>query len=296
MRLLHPRLPKLVRAQPIDPYRAALCRGGGLGPRSLALPLSQHSRPTDLGLAVVSTMSTPCRSCAINTFVKTRGPPTSRGTRGRSKSTRVPELLRPLPRSTCSIRQECAKSSPHPQQNKNKQKQTKKTKTNRPTNKTAKMGASRSRGHVTGGKPRQALKRPFLAALRYRYLPPCSTAGRPCTGRAPVLLWSATPCWLWLAGCGLQRLSSCCKTSTTVCGYGTHIRIFLCVSVCVVSLLSALPRRRVHAVHASRIGHHVRVTCCAYIISVEVVITPACIALMIGASARGSRLNSACTP
>ena len=39
-----------------------------------------------------------------------------------------------------------------------------------------------------------------------------------------------------------------------------------------------------------------RVTCCAYIISVEVVITPACIALMIGASARGSQLNSACTP
>ena len=158
------------------------------------------------------------------------------------------------------------------------------------------MGASRSRGHVTGGKPRQALKRPFLAALRYRYLPPCSTAGRPCTGRAPVLLWSATPCWLWFAGCGLQRLSSCCKTSTTVWGYGTHIRIFLCVSVCVVSLISALPRRRVHAVHASRIGHHVRVTCCAYIISVEVVLTPACIALMIGASARGSRLNSTCTP
>lgn len=90
--------------------------GGGLGPRSLALPLSQHSRPTDLGLAIVSTMSTPCRSCAINTFVKTRGPPTSRGTRVRSKSTRVPELLRPLPRSTCTIHQECAKSSPHPQQ------------------------------------------------------------------------------------------------------------------------------------------------------------------------------------
>ena len=130
MRLLHPRLPKLVRAQPIDPYRAALSRGGGLGPRSLALPLSQHSRPTDLGLAIVSTMYTPCRSCAINTFVKTRGPPTSRGTRVRSKSTRVPELLRPLPRSTCSIRQECAKSSPHPQQNKktkqNKTKQNKK--------------------------------------------------------------------------------------------------------------------------------------------------------------------------
>ena len=129
MRLLHPRLPKLVRAQPIDPYRAALSRGGGLGPRSLALPLSQHSRPTDLGLAIVSTMSTPCRSCAINTFVKTRGPPTSRGTRVRSKSTRVPELLRPLPRSTCSIHQECAKSSPHPQQNKkaNKNKQNKQT-------------------------------------------------------------------------------------------------------------------------------------------------------------------------
>ena len=131
MRLLHPRLPKLVRAQPIDPYRAALCRGGGLGPRSLALPLSQHSRPTDLGLAVVSTMSTPCRSCAINTFVKTRGPPTSRGTRVRSKSTRVPELLRPLPRSTCSIHQECAKSSPHPQQNK----KNKKNKQNKQTNK-----------------------------------------------------------------------------------------------------------------------------------------------------------------
>ena len=173
---------------------------------------------------------------------------------------------------------------------------TKQNKTKQKTNKTNKLGASRSRGHVTGGKPRQALKRPFLAALRYRYLPPCSTAGRPCTGRAPVLLWSATPCWLWLAGCGLQRLSSRCKTSTTVCGYGTHIRIFLCVSVCVVSLLSALPRRRVHAVHGSRIGHHVRVTCCAYIISVEVVITPACIVLMIGASARGSQLDSACTP
>ena len=166
-----------------------------------------------------------------------------------------------------------------------------KTKQNK-TNKTNKLGASRSRGHVTGGKPRQALKRPFLAALRYRYLPPCSTAGRPCTGRAPVLLWSATPCWLWLAGCGLQRLSSCCKTSTTVCGHGTHLRI----SVCFCLRCFALPRRRVHAVHASRIGHHVRVTCCAYIISVEVVITPACIALMIGASARGSRLNSACTP
>ena len=207
--------------------------GGGLGPRSLALPLSQHSRPTDLGLAIVSTMSTPCRSCAINTFVKTRGPPTSRGTRVRSKSTRVPELLRPLPRSTCSIHQECAKSSPHPQQNKKKQK----TKKPKQTNKTNKLGASRSRGHFTGGKPRQALKRPFLAALRYRYLPPCSTAGRPCTGRAPVLLWSATPCWLWLAGCGLQRLS-CCNTSTTVCGHGTHTRIFLCVSVCVVSLYS----------------------------------------------------------
>lgn len=137
MRLLHPRLPKLVRAQPIDPYRAALSRGGGLGPRSLALPLSQHSRPTDLGLAIVSTMYTPCRSCAINTFVKTRGPPTSRGTRVRSKSTRVPELLRPLPRSTCSIHQECAKSSPHPQQNKkNKNKQNKQTKpTNKQTNK-----------------------------------------------------------------------------------------------------------------------------------------------------------------
>ena len=81
-----------------------------------------------------------------------------------------------------------------------------------------------------------------------------------------------------------------------MCGYGTHIRIILCVSVCVVSLLSALPRRRVHEVHASRIGHHVRVTSCAYIISVEVVIAPACIALMIGASARGSRLNSTCTP
>ena len=81
-----------------------------------------------------------------------------------------------------------------------------------------------------------------------------------------------------------------------MCGHGTHIRIFLCVSVCVVSLLSALPRRRVHAVHASRIGHHVRVTCCAYIISVEVVKTPACIALMIGASTRGSRLNSTSTP
>ena len=149
------------------------------------------------------------------------------------------------------------KSVQSPAHTRNKTKKTKTNKTNkqnqqtnRPTNKTAKMGASRSRGHVTGGKPRQALKRPFLAALRYRYLPPCSTAGRPCTGRAPVLLWSATPCWLWLAGCGLQRLSSCCKTSTTVCGHGTHIRIFLCVSVCVVSLLSALPRRRVHAVHA----------------------------------------------
>ena len=43
-------------------------------------------------------------------------------------------------------------------------------------------------------------------------------------------------------------------------------------------------------------GIYVRVTCCAYIISVEVVVTPACIALMIGASARGSRLNSTCTP
>ena len=193
MRLLHPRLPKLVRAQPIDPYRAALSRGGGLGPRSLALPLSQHSRPTDLGLAIVSTMTTPCRSCAINTFVKTRGPPTSRGTRVRSKSTRVPELLRPLPRSTCSIRQECAKSSPHPHK-KTKQNKTKQSK--KKTSKTNKLGASRSRGHVTGGKPRQALKRPFLAALRYRYLQPCSTAGRPCTGREPVLLWSATPCWL----------------------------------------------------------------------------------------------------
>ena len=136
LRLLHPRLPKLVRAQPIDPYRAALSRGGGLGPRSLALPLSQHSRPTDLGLAIVSTMSTPCRSCAINTFVKTRGPPTSRGTRVRSKSTRVPELLRPLPRSTCSIHQECAKSSPHPQQKKTNKTNKRNKQTNRPANKT----------------------------------------------------------------------------------------------------------------------------------------------------------------
>ena len=137
---------------------------------------------------------------------------------------------------------ESVQSPVHPrnkkkQKQKQKQKQTKQTKqTKRPTNKTAKMGASRSRCHVTGGKARQALKRPFLAALCYRYLPPCSTAGRPFTGRAPVLLWSATPCWLRPAGCGLQRLSSCCKTSTTVCGHGTHLRIFLCVSVCVVSL------------------------------------------------------------
>ena len=104
--------------------------GGGLRPRSLALPLSQHSRPTDLGLAIISTMYTPCRSCAINTFVKTRGPPTSRGTRVRSKSTRVPELLRPLPRSTCSIHQECAKSA-HTRtkiQNKTKQNKTKQNK------------------------------------------------------------------------------------------------------------------------------------------------------------------------
>ena len=111
LRLPHPRLPKLVRAQPIDPYRAALSRGGGLGPRSLALPLSQHSRPTDLELAIVSTMSTPCRSCAINTFVKTRGP---------------------LPRSTCSIHQECAKSSPHPHK-KTKQNKTKQNKQNKQT-------------------------------------------------------------------------------------------------------------------------------------------------------------------
>ena len=113
-RLLHSRLPKLVRAQPIDPYRAALSRGGGLGPRSLALSLSQHSRPTDLGLAIVSTMSTPCRSCAINTFVKTRGP---------------------LPRSTCSIHQECAKSSPHPHK-KTQQNKTKQNKTNKQTKQT----------------------------------------------------------------------------------------------------------------------------------------------------------------
>ena len=136
LRLPHPRLPKLVRAQPIDPYRAALSRGGGLGPRSLALPLSQHSRPTDLGLAIVSTMSTLCRSCAINTFVKPRGPPTSRGTRVRSNSTRVPELLRPLPRSTCSIHQECAKSSPHPQQKKTNKTNKRNKQTNRPANKT----------------------------------------------------------------------------------------------------------------------------------------------------------------
>ena len=115
--------------------------GGGLGPRSLALPLSQHSRPTDLGLAIVSTMSTPCRSCAINTFVKTRGPPTSRGTRVRSKSTRVPELLRPLPRSTCSIRQECAKSSPHP----HKKTKQNKTKQNKQTNKQNKQTGSFSK-------------------------------------------------------------------------------------------------------------------------------------------------------
>ena len=178
-----------------------------------------------------------------------------------------------------------------------KQNKTKQNKAKKKTSKTNKLGAARSRGHGTGGKPRQALKRPFLAALRYRYLQPCSTAGRPCTGRAPVLLWSATPCWLWPAGCGLQRLSSCCKTSTTVCGHGTHNRIFLCVSACVVSLFSPLYRGAAYtqSMH-SRIGHHVRVTSCAYIISVEVVITPACIALMIGASARGSRLNSACTP
>ena len=120
MRLLHPRLPKLVRAQPIDPYRAALSRGGGLGPRSLALPLSQHNRPTDLGLAIVSTMSTPCRSCAINTFVKTRGP---------------------LPRSTCSIHQECAKSSPHP----HKKTKQNKTKQNKQTNKQNKQTGSFSK-------------------------------------------------------------------------------------------------------------------------------------------------------
>ena len=83
-------------------------------PRSLALPLSQHSRPTDLGLAIVSTMSTPCRSCAINTFVKTRGP---------------------LPRSTCSIHQECAKSSPHPHK-KTQQNKTKQNKTNKQTKQT----------------------------------------------------------------------------------------------------------------------------------------------------------------
>ena len=47
--------------------------GGGLGPRSLALPLSQHSRPTDLGLAIVSTMSTPCRSCAYQHFCENSG-------------------------------------------------------------------------------------------------------------------------------------------------------------------------------------------------------------------------------
>ena len=153
------------------------------------------------------------------------------------------------------------KSVQSPAHTRNKKKQTKQTnETNKQTDQQTKQNTELSkngsfskpwtchwRETQAGGK---APLRPFLAALRYRYLPPCSTAGRPCTGRAPVLLWSATPCWLWLAGCGLQRLSSCCKTSTTVCGHGTHLRIFLCVSVCVVSLISALPRRHVHAVHA----------------------------------------------
>ena len=116
------------RVQPIDPYRAALSRGGGLGPRSLALHLSQHSWLTDLGLAIVSTMSTLFRSCATNTLVKTREPPAPRDTRVGCKSTSVPELLRPLPRFTCSTHQGCAKFSPHPlkqnmtKQNKNKAK------------------------------------------------------------------------------------------------------------------------------------------------------------------------------
>ena len=100
---------------------------------------------------------------------------------------------------------------------------------------------------------------PYATATYHRARQPADhvlVGHRYCCGRQhPVAAG-----WLWLAGCGLQRLSSCCKTSTTVCGHGTHIRIFLCVSVCVVSLLFALPRRRVHAVHASRIGHHVRVT------------------------------------
>ena len=47
--------------------------GGGLGPRSLALPLSQNSRPTNLGLAIVSTISTPCRSCAYQHFCENSG-------------------------------------------------------------------------------------------------------------------------------------------------------------------------------------------------------------------------------
>ena len=90
-------------------------------------------------------------------------------------------------------------------------------------------------------------KRPFLAALCYRYLPPCSTAGRPFTGRAPVLLWSATPCWLWPACCGLQRMSSCCKNEyhcVRARHAYSHISVCFCLR-CFSSFRStAAPRTR----------------------------------------------------
>ena len=111
--------------------------GGGLGPRSLALPLSQHSRPTDLGLAIVSTMSTPCRSCAINTFVKLGGlQPLAAHGRGASP---------PVCRSCCglfpALHVPSIKSVQSPAHTRNKNKQTNKQnkqikQTNRLANKT----------------------------------------------------------------------------------------------------------------------------------------------------------------
>ena len=82
----------LVRAQPIDTYHATLLRGGGLGPRSLVLHVSQHSHPTDLGLVIITTITTLCRCCTINAYVKTREPPAPRGTRVGCKATIVPEV------------------------------------------------------------------------------------------------------------------------------------------------------------------------------------------------------------
>ena len=73
VRLLRSRLPTLLEFGLSQSTPTAHPLGGGLSPRSLVLHLAQHRQPTDLGLAVATTTTTLCRSCAINHFRENSG-------------------------------------------------------------------------------------------------------------------------------------------------------------------------------------------------------------------------------